>query len=172
MIATLLGHPATTRESVPHALRVFDHVRRPLAEKVWHKSRLNGQYFTFSVNSADFSNLKGEQLWGKLQMLGKTFTKNWEWSWTTSIDSSMREALHLLEAWFILPFGFCGLFFSTLISLTRVVLCAGIFKSQTYTLPYIEIQCVSPCTVGLHSCTIALYFHLGSTVNIWYDVVA
>lgn len=98
MIGTLLGHPGTTRESVAHALRVFDQVRRPLATKVWEKSRLNGQYFTFNMNTVDFSNLKGEQLWGKLQILGQTFAKNWEWSWTTSIDSSVREALHLLEA--------------------------------------------------------------------------
>ncbi|KAF8991048.1 hypothetical protein BDQ17DRAFT_1287752 [Cyathus striatus] len=97
MIATVLGHPQTTRETLAHALSVYDHVRRPIAHNVHERARLNGQYFSLHFDGIDFDTLSGNQLRAKLQLLSQTFTKNWEWAWTTSIQSSVYDALRLLE---------------------------------------------------------------------------
>ncbi|KAF8888107.1 salicylate hydroxylase [Infundibulicybe gibba] len=97
-LATLLGHPATTRETLHRALRIYDQVRRPYALRMQEKSRLNGRYFTMNVDGLNFDTLSGDRLREKLHQLGETFTKNWEWAWTTTIDSSLQQAIQLLES--------------------------------------------------------------------------
>jgi salicylate hydroxylase len=98
VLATVLGHPGTTRETLGRALSVYDHIRRPMALKVMEKSRLNGQYFSLHAGGLDFDRLAGRELDDKLQLLGDTFTKNWEWAWTTSADAMVHEALRMLES--------------------------------------------------------------------------
>ncbi|KAH9479171.1 FAD-dependent monooxygenase str9 [Psilocybe cubensis] len=98
ILATLLGHPLTTRETLTRALGIYDHVRRPFAHKVYQKSRLNGQYFTLNTPEIDFNSVPDHELLAKLRILGQVFTKNWEWAWTTSLGSSVQEALRLLES--------------------------------------------------------------------------
>ncbi|KAJ6614102.1 hypothetical protein B0H10DRAFT_175574 [Mycena sp. CBHHK59/15] len=97
ILATVLGHRSTTRETLERALRAFDEVRRPAAAGVQERSRMAGRYFSFDVDGLDFDHLAGPQLWDRLQMLAAAFTKNWEWTWTTSVDSSVQDALRLLE---------------------------------------------------------------------------
>ncbi|KAJ7289283.1 hypothetical protein C8J57DRAFT_428970 [Mycena rebaudengoi] len=97
ILATALGHRSTTRETLPRALRVFDEVRRPAATAVMEKSRMAGRYFSFDVDGVDFDRLAGPQLWDKLQKLAGVVTQNWEWTWTTSVDTSIQEALRMLE---------------------------------------------------------------------------
>lgn len=69
-----------------------------MALKVAERSRLNGQYFSLHVGSQGFDRLSGRDLADKLQRLGDTFTKNWEWAWTTSADAMIHEALRMLES--------------------------------------------------------------------------
>ncbi|RDB27667.1 Salicylate hydroxylase [Hypsizygus marmoreus] len=95
ILATLLGHPNTTRDTLDRALEIFDHVRRPKAHKVQEGSRINGQRFSF--HGYDFDELRGEELLDALHSFSEAFTKSWEWAWTTSIDGSVQEALRMLE---------------------------------------------------------------------------
>jgi salicylate hydroxylase len=38
------------------------------------------------------------EMLAKLKILGKVFTKNWEWAWMSSLAGSVQEALRLLES--------------------------------------------------------------------------
>jgi len=96
ILATILGHPSTTRETLERSLDVFDRVRRPLALQVQEKSRLNGQRFSF--HNCGFDHLSKEELSRQLSSLSEAFTRTWEWTWTTSIDGSVHEALRMLES--------------------------------------------------------------------------
>ena len=80
------------------ALNIYDHIRRPFTHKAQERARLNGQYFTFSCREINFDSVPERELMAKLKILGRIFTKNWEWSWTTSLGPSVRETLRLLES--------------------------------------------------------------------------
>ncbi|KAJ7736563.1 hypothetical protein DFH07DRAFT_99322 [Mycena maculata] len=97
ILATVLGHRSTTRENLARALRVYDEIRRPAALGVVEASRLNGRYFSLAVDGIDFDHYAGPQLWDKLQKLYGAIVKNWEWTWATSVDGSVQEALRMLE---------------------------------------------------------------------------
>ncbi|KAF8075333.1 hypothetical protein FPV67DRAFT_1728536 [Lyophyllum atratum] len=94
ILATLLGHPTTTRDVLHRALGAFDQVRRPKALEIAARSRRNGQLFTF--HGQGLEGLPEDALLSKLRALSEEFTRNWEWAWTTSIDGSVQEALRLL----------------------------------------------------------------------------
>lgn len=98
VIATLLGHPLTTRETLSRALGIYDHIRRPFSHTVHQRSRLNGQYFTLNTPEIDFELVPDHEMLSKLRILGHVFTKNWEWAWTTSLGGSVQEAIRLLES--------------------------------------------------------------------------
>jgi salicylate hydroxylase len=95
LLATVLGHTATTKDTLGRALHIYDTIRRPAALQVMEKSRLNGHYFTFY--GLDLDGLDPEKQLFRLQKLGNTVAKNWEWAWTTSIDESLDAALRMLE---------------------------------------------------------------------------
>ncbi|KAF5379482.1 hypothetical protein D9615_006637 [Tricholomella constricta] len=95
VLATLLGHPSTTRETLHRALHIFDVVRRPKALEVAEKSRRNGQLFMLQDQS--FEALSKKAIQDTLSALSEEFTKTWEWAWTTSIDEDLQEALRLLQ---------------------------------------------------------------------------
>ncbi|KAF8624142.1 hypothetical protein AX17_007205 [Amanita inopinata Kibby_2008] len=98
ILSSLLGHPKTTRETLEHALQVYDQVRRPFALEVQRKSRLAGRYFTFHPEVTNLDMDEGEeQSRDKLLDLAEKFTKNWEWAWTTHIEDSLEDALRMLE---------------------------------------------------------------------------
>src|SRR5205807_10026924 len=97
ILALLLGHPLATKETISHVLGIYDRIRRPLSQKVQERARLNGLYFTFSCPEIDFDMVSEHDLLPKLDILGQIFTKNWEWSWFTSVEGSVREAMRLLE---------------------------------------------------------------------------
>ncbi|KAJ3503878.1 hypothetical protein NLJ89_g8235 [Agrocybe chaxingu] len=97
ILSTLLGHPATNRDTIARALSIYDHIRRPFAQQVQLRSRLNGQYFTFCGPEVDFNSVPEHELLNNLDHLGKAFTKNWDWCWTTSLGDSVKEAVRLLE---------------------------------------------------------------------------
>ncbi|KAF9017208.1 salicylate hydroxylase [Hymenopellis radicata] len=100
ILYTVLSHRSTHRGNLERALSIYDAIRRPAALRVQERSRLAGQYFTFSNEGmpSHLDRMSETQRWDTLQQLGKKFTKNWEWAWATSVDSSVQEALRLLEA--------------------------------------------------------------------------
>ncbi|KAJ7065673.1 hypothetical protein C8F01DRAFT_1126365 [Mycena amicta] len=106
LLACLLGNPATTVHTLPRALRAFDQTRRPAATKVAEASRMAGRYFSFAVDQVDFSFTcdwgcpdagLSPAGWEILQKLHSAVVKNWEWTWTTSVDGSIKDAMRLLE---------------------------------------------------------------------------
>ncbi|KAJ7923437.1 hypothetical protein B0H13DRAFT_1979817 [Mycena leptocephala] len=97
ILATVLGHRSTIRANVPRALQIFDEIRRPAAAAVMEGSRMNGRYFSFEVDGVDFDRCTGPQLWDNLQKLNSALVKNWEWTWTTSVDGQIQDALRMLE---------------------------------------------------------------------------
>ena len=94
LLATVLGHPATTKHSLSRALYIYDAIRRPAALRVMEKSRFNGQYFSF--HKLELNSLDDEGQMAKLQQLGVAVAKNWEWAWTTSIDEPIEAAIRML----------------------------------------------------------------------------
>ncbi|KAJ3862361.1 hypothetical protein EV359DRAFT_74222 [Lentinula novae-zelandiae] len=102
ILATVLGHPSTNRTNIARALRVYDSIRCPFAYRVMEVSRINGRYFTLQLDEAagamDLDKLPPKQQWDNLQQLGSRIVKNWEWTWTTSIDTTLQEALRMLES--------------------------------------------------------------------------
>ncbi|KAG2076203.1 salicylate hydroxylase [Suillus decipiens] len=84
LLATVLGHKATTLDTVPRALAIYDKLRRPFSSDVARRSRLNGQLCSFQTDVP-------------LYELGKTITKNFEWSWLTELDGALEEAVRLVE---------------------------------------------------------------------------
>ncbi|KAJ3993829.1 hypothetical protein F5050DRAFT_620234 [Lentinula boryana] len=101
ILAAVLGHPSTDRTNVAQrALRVYDSIRCPYAYRVMEASRINGRYFTLRLDedgTIDIDKLPPKQQWEYLQRLGHAIVKNWEWTWTTSIDTALQEALRMLE---------------------------------------------------------------------------
>ncbi|KAG1900266.1 salicylate hydroxylase [Suillus fuscotomentosus] len=84
LLATVLGHKATTLDTVPRALAIYDKLRRPFSSDVALRSRLNGQLCALQTNVP-------------LHRLGNTVTKNWEWAWLTELDDALEEAVKLVE---------------------------------------------------------------------------
>ncbi|OAX37336.1 FAD/NAD(P)-binding domain-containing protein [Rhizopogon vinicolor AM-OR11-026] len=84
LLATVLGHKATTLETVPRALAIYDKLRRPFSSDVALRSRLTGQQCTFQVDVP-------------LHELGDAMAKNWEWAWLTELDDALEEAVKLVE---------------------------------------------------------------------------
>ncbi|KAG1737807.1 hypothetical protein EDB19DRAFT_1895769 [Suillus lakei] len=84
LLATVLGHKATTLDTVPRALAIYDKLRRPFSSDVALRSRLNGQLCTLQKDVP-------------LHELGNIITKNWEWAWLTELDDALEEAIMLVE---------------------------------------------------------------------------
>lgn len=94
MLATLLGHWRTTINSIPHALRAYDAIRRPFANDVARRNRLTGYQFMFLGDNWD--HCPDEVLRNRLKHLGAAITDNWDWTWFTTIDGLLEEAIQLL----------------------------------------------------------------------------
>jgi len=96
VLAHVLGHRSTTRESLARTLEIYDRIRRPMALEVAEKSLINGQLCTF--HNQDFDSMTEDKLLQSLDALGERFTAGWKWAWTTSINESVEEASRLLES--------------------------------------------------------------------------
>ncbi|EGO26930.1 hypothetical protein SERLADRAFT_414770 [Serpula lacrymans var. lacrymans S7.9] len=98
ILAALLSHPQTTRDSIPLALDVYDQIRRPYSIKISQSSRLNGRYFTFQYDGGeDLEHCTDEELKARLVDLGLAFTDNWKWAWSTTVDGMLAEAVQTLN---------------------------------------------------------------------------
>ncbi|KAL1713646.1 hypothetical protein EV715DRAFT_277172 [Schizophyllum commune] len=60
LLAHLLGDPSVTPDTIPDALRVYDAARRPVAQDVQERSRVNGHLLALNYRGIDFNALQGE----------------------------------------------------------------------------------------------------------------
>ncbi|KAH0831346.1 hypothetical protein J3R83DRAFT_14007 [Lanmaoa asiatica] len=86
LLATALGHPSTKLETIPHALAVYDKLRRPFSSDVALRARMNGQLSAWQAGDIP------------LTKLGKTMTKNWEWAWLSELDGALHDAVEMLDS--------------------------------------------------------------------------
>ncbi|KAF8843489.1 FAD/NAD(P)-binding domain-containing protein [Paxillus ammoniavirescens] len=84
-LATVLGHPSTTLETVPRALAVYDKIRRPFSSQVALWSKHNGE---LSMLQTDVPSTE----------LGKMMIENWEWAWLSELDESLEDAVKILDS--------------------------------------------------------------------------
>ncbi|KAI5823248.1 FAD/NAD(P)-binding domain-containing protein [Schizophyllum commune Tattone D] len=79
LLAHLLGDPSVTRDTIPEALRVYDAARRPVAQDVQERSRVNGHLLALNYRGIDFDALQGEAQRAALIELGEQMQRDWEW---------------------------------------------------------------------------------------------
>ncbi|PCH44584.1 salicylate hydroxylase [Wolfiporia cocos MD-104 SS10] len=90
LLATLLGHRKTTLPTLVRALRIYDELRRPFAQRVAETSRENGLLYT--LNHPALARGAG------LDAAAARIRDNWAWAWETTIDGDVDRALRMLEA--------------------------------------------------------------------------
>ncbi|KAF8072155.1 hypothetical protein FPV67DRAFT_1748853 [Lyophyllum atratum] len=93
ILATLLGHHLTTLESVPSALAIYDQIRRPVAMEVAQRSLINGRLFGLQLPGVPLDNDPE-----RLPELGDAIKENWKWTWSTTLDADVKQAVRLLES--------------------------------------------------------------------------
>jgi len=84
LLATVLGHPSTTLETIPRALAVYDKLRREFSSDVAVHAMLSGRMSAWQAG--DIS----------LAEFGERMTKDWEWAWLTDMDEALRNAVEML----------------------------------------------------------------------------
>ncbi|EIW82784.1 FAD/NAD(P)-binding domain-containing protein [Coniophora puteana RWD-64-598 SS2] len=84
VLATLLGHPRITRETIPQALAVYDEVRRPFAIGVARGSQEVGQ-------------IAGLQTGLPFSEMGDKINGITSWAWETEVDGAVEDAQRMLE---------------------------------------------------------------------------
>ncbi|KAI4519153.1 hypothetical protein K525DRAFT_249758 [Schizophyllum commune Loenen D] len=97
LLAHLLGDPSVTRDTIPEALRVYDAARRPVAQDVQERSRVNGHLLALNYRGIDFDALQGEAQRAALIELGEPMQRDWEWAWSTSTDGIVHDSLEILR---------------------------------------------------------------------------
>jgi len=85
LLATVLGHPSTTLETIPRALAVYDKIRRPFSSEIAVLSMQSAR--TLSAWHA-----------GDLADLGERMTKEREWAWLTDMEDTLRDAVEMLDS--------------------------------------------------------------------------
>lgn len=86
LLATVLGHPSTTLETIPRALAVYDKLRRSFSCEVAVRSMLSGRmcaWQTGDISLAEF---------------GERMTKVLEWTWLTDMEDALRDAVEILDS--------------------------------------------------------------------------
>ncbi|KAF8656075.1 hypothetical protein AX16_002775 [Volvariella volvacea WC 439] len=92
ILATLLGHPLTTLQNIDEVLEIYDSIRRPMATEVQERSLLNGRYFGLQLPGLDSTTE-----FDRLPEIGEAIKANWSWTWSTTLDKSIQDALRMLE---------------------------------------------------------------------------
>ncbi|KAF9261124.1 salicylate hydroxylase [Marasmius fiardii PR-910] len=98
VLAELLGHPSTTRETIPRALRIYDSIRRPWTQKVAEKARVNGSHLTLDFEDFDFEDAPDDKVREQLERMGGIIIDNWSWSWNSSVQGDLEDAVRRLES--------------------------------------------------------------------------
>ncbi|KZP09163.1 FAD/NAD(P)-binding domain-containing protein [Athelia psychrophila] len=98
VLGTLLANQKCTRSSLPSVLQIYDQVRRPKANEVWHLSRTSGSIYEFggagceNVGMCD-DNVSSEML----AKIGKEAEEHCEWAWKTSAEEDREQAVSMLS---------------------------------------------------------------------------
>ncbi|KAH8109900.1 FAD/NAD-binding domain-containing protein [Phellopilus nigrolimitatus] len=107
VLAALLAHPRTTRETMPAVLRAYDAVRVPVAREVVRTSRLNGMMYEFNhgwdeVSDAEATtpgsvNPEGEEF-RRLRRHAEAIMAIHDWEWTDApAESQPAQAVRLFQ---------------------------------------------------------------------------
>ncbi|KAL7280677.1 hypothetical protein ACG7TL_005616 [Trametes sanguinea] len=100
VLASLLTDPRTTLTTLDRALRAYDTVRRPFAQHVQNVSREAGLLYTLNQPGLTFDRPAHPEAPAdakKLEEISSRIRRNWEWAWTTTIDSDLQRALRMLD---------------------------------------------------------------------------
>ncbi|TFK34050.1 hypothetical protein BDQ12DRAFT_700563 [Crucibulum laeve] len=92
ILATLLGHRLTRLENINQALSIYDNIRRPVATEVAERSLVNGRLFGLQLPGVD-----ADKDTERLPEIGDAIKENWKWTWSTTLDASIRDAVQMLE---------------------------------------------------------------------------
>lgn len=119
VLAALLAHPRTDRETLGRALEAYDAVRVPVAQEVARKSRLNGLLYELNAGVGEELNVGGpddehsvrrggdnakekEKEGGKeeerLAALAAAIMEIHKWEWEEPAEGQPRDAVRLFEA--------------------------------------------------------------------------
>ncbi|KZP03283.1 hypothetical protein FIBSPDRAFT_1055376 [Athelia psychrophila] len=97
-VRSFLANPTCTPASLPRVLQIYDQVRRPKADNVWHMSRKNGWMYEcadaireeFGLHDDDFSS-------ETLAKTGKEAADNHTWTWNTSAEEDRKRAVPMMS---------------------------------------------------------------------------
>ncbi|KII86083.1 hypothetical protein PLICRDRAFT_165768 [Plicaturopsis crispa FD-325 SS-3] len=96
LLAAVLGHAATTKDTLPRALAVYDAIRRPFAQDIVERSYQNGEWYSFDGDDFDV-NAPQEAQQRTLEKLGEMMKERWQWAWTTTLDGALAEVDRMLR---------------------------------------------------------------------------
>lgn len=97
----MLSHPLVTLESLPHALKIYDEIRRPFSQEIVRRSRDMGR--CYELLGPGFEHLTenassyGVVTSAELEELGKSADGLIQWVGNTSIMGDRAKALELLD---------------------------------------------------------------------------
>jgi salicylate hydroxylase len=103
MLATLLAQPETQRETVVHALKVFDEIRRPFAQHVQDMSLEAGKVI-FLGNARMQSYTAEDSAAGKIphdqltELIAQDAKQLQQWTWTATVTKDLQFAIDQLKA--------------------------------------------------------------------------
>lgn len=79
-------------------LQIYDQVRRPKANTVWHMSRKNGWMYEFADAICEEFGLYDDNISSeKLFRIGKEAADSHAWTWNTSAEEDREQAVSLLS---------------------------------------------------------------------------
>lgn len=82
ILAQILGYEGVTKETLPNALRAYEKIRMPIANKVLQGSRESGMMYEFN-----------SELGQDFVRLGPAIQKQWDWIWESSPEDDAHKAI-------------------------------------------------------------------------------
>ena len=103
VLGAVLASPFVTLKTLPQALKIYEEIRLPFANKIQRDSNATGDVLMF--HDPRFSSLLGyarddgetEVDQGKLWEIGHEFTELWKYAWTTDVEDEKDRAIARLE---------------------------------------------------------------------------
>ncbi|KJA24437.1 hypothetical protein HYPSUDRAFT_53783 [Hypholoma sublateritium FD-334 SS-4] len=98
ILASLLCHTSSTRESIPKIAKIYNDIRRPEGNRALQASIEFGRLLDL-----DFPDLEGYKEGDDsmpleiLEALGRKASKDLEWVWKNSVEGDKRRALHMMD---------------------------------------------------------------------------
>jgi len=98
VLAALLTHPTTNRETIPRALKIYEKVRLPHGNDIQRRSRENGKLYEFAATDRHphLSVTDPNDANQLVKEIGEAAMENWKWAWTTDVETEKEEAIRML----------------------------------------------------------------------------